>query len=61
MIEQDRLYFQHRAEEELQRAQRATAPEANVAHHQLAEAYFDQLVIPEHITAAKQPGQGGNL
>ena len=43
MFEDDRSYYQHRAEVELEIAQRATAPEAVKAHHLLAEAYLEKL------------------
>ena len=40
MFEDDRAYYQHRAEVELQCAQKATVPEAVKVHYQLAEAYL---------------------
>lgn len=43
MFEDDRSYYQHRAEVELEIAQKATAPEVVRAHHLLAEAYLEKL------------------
>ena len=43
MFEDDKSYYQHRAEVELEIAQKATAPEAVKAHHLLAEAYLEKL------------------
>ncbi len=43
MFEDDRSYYQHRAEVELESAQKATVPEVVRAHHLLAEAYLGKL------------------
>lgn len=43
MINDDRAYFQYRAEVETERAVRANDPAAVRAHYTLAEAYFDKL------------------
>lgn len=43
MLEDDRLYFQHRAEVEIERAQAATRADVVKAHYQLAEAYLDKI------------------
>ena len=47
MIEDDRTYFQHRAEVETERAEEATVPEVDRAHFQLAEAYLGKLAVSE--------------
>ena len=47
MFQDDRSYYQHRAEVEVERAQAATAPGAVRAHYQLAEAYLDKLAVAE--------------
>ncbi len=39
----DLQYLQRRAEEELEAAQRSTAPEVTAAHYQLAEAYLERI------------------
>lgn len=43
MFEDDRSYFQHRAEVEIERAQQAELPRAVAVHYQLAEAYLAKL------------------
>ena len=43
MFEDDRAYFQHRAEVETEQARKATVPKVVQVHYQLAEAYFDKL------------------
>lgn len=43
MFEDDRSYYQQRAEVELECAQKATVPAVVRAHHQLAEAYLERL------------------
>lgn len=43
MTEEDRAYFQRRAEAELELAQQALRPEAVSAHHRLAEAYLERI------------------
>lgn len=43
MFEDDRSYFQHRAESELERAQQATDPVVVKAHYLLAEGYLGKL------------------
>lgn len=43
MLQDDRSYFQHRAEVEIERAQQATLPSVVQAHHQLAKAYLEKL------------------
>lgn len=43
MFENDRYYYQKRAEAEIERAQKATLPRVVQAHYQLAEAYLDKL------------------
>lgn len=43
MLEDDRSYFQHRAESELERAQQATEPSVVKAHYLLAEGYLSKL------------------
>ena len=49
MVEDDRSYYQHRAEIEVERAQRATVPSVVQAHYRLAEAYFDKLAAGEPV------------
>jgi hypothetical protein len=49
MFEDDRSYYQRRAEAEVQRAQAATAPAAVQAHYALAEAYFAKIATAERI------------
>ena len=39
----DRAYFQRRAEQEVEAAQRSDKPEAVAIHYQLAERYLDRL------------------
>ncbi len=53
MVEDDRTYYQRRAEAELERAQQATEPGAVKAHYQLAEAYLGRLASLE--TSEPQP------
>jgi hypothetical protein len=43
VFKDDRSYYQHRAEVEIERAQSATEPSVVHAHYQLAEAYLDKL------------------
>jgi hypothetical protein len=43
MKDDDRSYYQRRAEAELDRAQAATVPNAVRAHYELAEAYLNKL------------------
>ena len=52
MFEDDRIYYQHRAEVELEIAQKATAPEVVKAHHLLAEAYLEKLASAAPAPAA---------
>jgi len=54
MLKDDRSYYQHRAEVELECAQKATTPEVVRAHHQLAEAYLERLAssAPSHAKAS---------
>jgi hypothetical protein len=49
MFEDDRSYYQHRAEVEIERAQLATVPNVVQAHYQLAEAYFSKLAPNEPV------------
>ena len=51
MFEDDRSYYQHRAEVETALAQQATLPSVVRAHYQLAEAYFDKLASAERVSA----------
>lgn len=41
--DQDRTYWQQRAEQEIELAQRAANPAAVAAHYQLAELYLERL------------------
>ena len=47
MFQDDKTYFQRRAEVETERAQQATVPQAVRAHYQLAQAYFAKLAAAE--------------
>jgi hypothetical protein len=49
--EDDRFYYQHRAEIEIERAQLATVPNVVQAHYQLAEAYLSKLATDEPVKA----------
>jgi hypothetical protein len=49
MFEDDRSYYQHRAEVEIERAQLATVPSVVQAHYQLAEAYLGKLASDEFV------------
>jgi hypothetical protein len=51
MLEDDRSYFQHRAEVEVERAQAAILPSVVQAHYQLAEAYLNKLATGEPVKA----------
>lgn len=53
MTEEDILYFQRRAEAELELAQQATKPEVVSAHHQLAEAYLARIASAEPVQQAE--------
>lgn len=41
-MQEDRFYFYHRAEAEIRKARKATAPNAVRAHYYLAGLYFDR-------------------
>jgi len=43
MVEDDRSYYQHRAEVEVERAQAAKLPNVVKVHYQLAEAYLEKI------------------
>ena len=45
MFEDDSVYYQRRAEVQLELAQKATLPTVCKAHYQLVEAYLDK--VPE--------------
>lgn len=47
MFDDDRSYYQHRAEAEIERAERATEPCAVKAHYELAEAYLARVATFE--------------
>jgi hypothetical protein len=49
MFEDDRSYYQRRAEVEIERAQLATVPSVVQAHYKLAEAYFGKLASDEPV------------
>jgi hypothetical protein len=51
MFEDDRSYYQHRAEIEVERAQTATLPSVVQVHYQLAEAYLGKLATNEPVKA----------
>lgn len=42
-MDDDRDYFYHRAEAELEQAQRSDIPQAVQAHYALAQAYLDKV------------------
>lgn len=49
MSEEDAAYFQKRAEEELEMAQKATRPDVVAAHVALADAYLERIhMTPPH-------------
>ena len=48
-------YFLERARTEIRQAQRATKPEAAIAHFQLADAYLQRI----HDLSVPPPGQHG--
>lgn len=50
MVEDDVIYYQRRAEAELERAQQATRPEVVRPHFELANAYLERI-------AAVQPAR----
>jgi hypothetical protein len=52
MFEDDRSYYQHRAEVEVERAQAATLPAVVQVHYHLSEAYLAKLASDEPIQAA---------
>lgn len=54
MFENDLCYFQRRAEEELERAEKATLRCVVRAHHELAEAYLEKVakITPVRLEAA---------
>ena len=43
MFEDDKSYYQHRAEIEVERAQRAVVPEVVRVHYEMAEAYLNKV------------------
>lgn len=43
MSSEERLYLEQRAEEEVERAQRASDPKVVQAHYVMTEAYLDRL------------------
>jgi hypothetical protein len=49
MFEDDRSYYQRRAEVELARAQESTQHSVVRVHYQLAEAYLDKIASTEPI------------
>ena len=53
MFEDDRSYYQHRAEVEIERAKQAVEPCAAKAYYELAEACLDKLSSIE--TAVGEP------
>ena len=54
MSRDDSLYFERRAEQEIQLAQHASDTRAVQAHYQLASAYLDRI-YPE--PAAREPAR----
>lgn len=57
MNKHDRLYFERRAEEELDCAQQATDPGAVKAHYELLGFYLNRL-YPSHGGSAHEPRTG---
>jgi peptide methionine sulfoxide reductase MsrB len=51
MFEDDRSYYQYRAEVEAERAQKATLPSVVKAHSRLADAYRGKLFSDEPVKA----------
>jgi len=52
MFEDDRSYYQHRAEVEIELAQQARVPEVVRVHHEMAEAYLGRLASVEPALSA---------
>jgi hypothetical protein len=53
MFDDDRSYYQYRAEVETERAQAATLPKVVQAHYRLAQAYLSKVQA-----AAPDPSEG---
>jgi hypothetical protein len=51
-------YFEHRAETELEMAQRATHPAVVRAHYQLADLYLDRVYGGENAGAPQEASDG---
>jgi len=51
MFEDDRSYYQRRAEIELKRARESTVHNVVQAHHQLAQAYLEKMASAEPVSA----------
>jgi hypothetical protein len=49
MFEDDRSYYQHRAEAELDRAQESTLNSVMRVHYELAEAYLEKIALIEPV------------
>lgn len=49
MSEDDRTYFQRRAEAEIERAQSASQQCVVQAHHQLSQAYLEKIAALEPV------------
>lgn len=56
MSEEDAAYFQRRAEEELEMAQKATRPDVVAAHVALADAYLERI----HVGSPRREYGAGN-
>ncbi|MFD1788548.1 hypothetical protein ACFSC3_13325 [Sphingomonas floccifaciens] len=56
MTEDDIEYFQHRAEVELEMAQRAVTPEVMVPHVELANAYLEQVEALKRSASEQEDG-----
>ncbi|MBB4050284.1 hypothetical protein [Sphingomonas zeae] len=53
MIDDDIVYFQHRAETEIELAQLATSSKIVAAHYKMADAYFEKIDALRAVDAAK--------
>jgi hypothetical protein len=51
MIQDDRSYYQRRAEIETERAQQAVLPEVVQVHYALAEAYLEKVAAAGRVQA----------
>ncbi len=55
MIEDDASYFQRRAEQEVEQAQRATQPEVVAVHYALANHYLERMAQSKDESDRQRP------